>query len=263
MECSTARKVLYSSQVLHGDKPAPVETESEDARLHLEQCAACRQFFVAERGLSAVLRQHAPREAASSTLREQVLSRIAEEQQKAKRPTRWSFLRRRSALLVLALFLLAGLIFAGLWLRSRHTQESEQLASILVDDHARYQSAATEVTSSEPEVVNAWFRDRVRFSVQPPHLADSSLVGGRLCNLRGHPAALVVYRKPQSMISLFVLDGSDIELPKEHLIALEERPCFVTAERGYNVVMWKQRGLLYALVSDLRSADLLQLSTQF
>jgi hypothetical protein len=81
--------------------------------------------------------------------------------------------------------------------------------------------------------------------------------------LRGHPAALVFYRKPQNMISLFVLDGHDIELPKEHLIALEERPCFVTAERGYNVVMWKQRGLLYALVSDIRSADLLQLSTQF
>jgi len=263
MECSTARKVLYSSQVLHGDKPAPVETESKDARLHLEQCAACQQFFAAEKSLTALLRKHAPREAAPSNLREQVLSRIAEEQQKAKRPTRWSFLRRRSAIFALALFLLVGLIFAGLWLRSRHSQESEQLALILVEDHARYQSAATEVTSSEPEVINAWFRDRVRFSVQPPRLSDSSLVGGRLCNLRGHPAALVFYRKPQTMISLFVLDGRDIELPKEHLIALEERPCFVTAERGYNVVMWKQRGLLYALVSDLRSAELLQLSTQF
>src|SRR5216684_3086280 len=263
MECSTARKVLYTSQVLHGDGPAPVETESKDARLHLEQCAACRQFFAAEKSLSALLRKHAPREAASSTLREQVLSRIAEEQQKAKRPIRWSFLRRRSAILLFAVFLLSGLLVASLWLRSRHTQESEQLASILVDDHARYQSATTEVTSSEPEVINVWFRDRVRFSVQPPRLPDSSLVGGRLCNLRGHPAALVVYRKPQNMISLFVLDGSDIELPREHLIALEERPCFVATERGYNVVMWKQRGLLYALVSDIHSADLLQLSTQF
>ena len=263
MECGTARKLLYSSQVLHGDKLAPVETETKDARLHLEQCAACQQFFVAEKGLSALLRKHAPGEAASSTLREQVLSRVAEEQERARRPARWSFIRRRSAILVLALFLLVGLIFAGLWLRSRHTQESEQLASILVDDHARYQSATTEVTSSEPEVINAWFRDRVRFSVQPPRLADSSLVGGRLCNLRGHPAALVVYRKPQNMISLFVLDGRDIELPREHLIALDERPCFVATERGYNVVMWKERGLLYALVSDLRSADLLQLSTQF
>src|SRR5260370_28746660 len=136
MECSTARKVLYNSQVLHGDKPAPVETETKDARLHLEQCAACRQFFVAEKSLAALLRKHAPGEIASSTLREQVLSPIAEEQQMAKRPTRWSVLRRRSALIVLALFLLFALIFAGLWLRSRHTQESDQLASILVDDHA-------------------------------------------------------------------------------------------------------------------------------
>jgi anti-sigma factor RsiW len=260
MECGTARKLLYSSQVLHGDKPAPVETDTKDARLHLEQCDACQQFFAAEKSLSALLRKHTPREAASSTLREQVLSRIAEEQQ---RGTRWSFLRRRSAVFLFAVLLLAGLLFAGLWLRFRHTQESEQLASILVDDHARYQSASTEVTSTEPEVINAWFRDRVRFSVQPPRLPDSTLIGGRLCNLRGHPAALVVYRKPQNMISLFVLDGSDIELPREHLIAIDERPCFVATERGYNVVMWKERGLLYALVSDLRSADLLQLSTQF
>src|SRR5574341_686799 len=263
MECGTARRLLYSSQVLHGDKLEPVETETKDARLHAEQCAACRQFFAAEKSLSALLRKHAPREAASSILREQVLGRIAEEQEKARQPSRWSFLHRRSAMLVLALFLLVGLLFAGLWLRSRHTQESEQLASILVDDHVRYQSAATEVTSTEPEVINAWFRDRVRFSVQPPRLADSSLVGGRLCNLQGHPAALVFYRRPQSMISLFVLDGSGIEMPREHLIALDERPCFVATERGYNVVMWKERGLLYALVSDIRSADLLQLSTQF
>ena len=260
MECGVARKVLYGSQVLHGDKPAPVETDTKDARLHLEQCDACQQFFAAEKSLSALLRKHAPRENASSTLREQVLSRIAEEQQ---RGTRWSFLRRRSPLFLLALFLLVGLLFAGLWLRSRHTQESEQLASILVDDHARYQTVTTEVTSSEPEVINAWFRNRVRFSVQSPRLADSSLVGGRLCNLRGHPAALVVYRKPKNMISLFVLDGSDIELPREHLIAIDERPCFVATKRGYNVVMWKERGLLYALVSDIRSAELLQLSTQF
>src|SRR6266852_2261471 len=117
MECSTARKVLYNSQVLHGDKPAPVETESKDARLHLEQCATCRQFFAAEKSLAALLRKHAPRETLSSALREQVLSRIAEEQQKAKRPARWSFLRRRSAVLLFAVFLLAGLWVTGLWLR--------------------------------------------------------------------------------------------------------------------------------------------------
>ena len=263
MECGTARKLLYNSQVLHGDRLEPVENEITDARPHAELCAACQQFFVAEKNLSALLRKHTPREAVSSTLREQVLGRIAEEQEKGRRPSRWSFLHRRRAILVLALLILVGSLFAGLWLRSRHTRESDQLASILVEDHARYQSATTEVTSTEPEVINAWFRDRVRFPVQPPRLSDSSLVGGRLCNLQGHPAALVVYRKPQSMISLFVLDGSDIELPREHLIAVDERPCFIATERGYNVVMWKQRGLLYALVSDIRSADLLQLSTQF
>ena len=75
MECGIARKILFSSQVLHGDKLAPVETETKDARLHLEQCAACQQFFAAEKELSGVLQERCPREAASSILREQVLSR--------------------------------------------------------------------------------------------------------------------------------------------------------------------------------------------
>src|SRR5713226_6893923 len=123
MECGRARKLLYSSQVLHGGKLAPVEAETKDARLHLEQCASCQQVFAAEKRLSALLRQHAPGEVASSTLREQVLSRIAEELEKARRPARWSFLRRRNAIFLLAVFLLPGLLFAGLWLRSRHTQE--------------------------------------------------------------------------------------------------------------------------------------------
>src|SRR5712692_1571399 len=104
MECGVARKLLYSSQVLHGDKPAPVEAETKDARQHLEQCVACQQFFAAEKSLSALLRQHAPVEAASSTLREQILSWIGEEQQKAQRPTLWSFLRRRRAILLFAVF---------------------------------------------------------------------------------------------------------------------------------------------------------------
>jgi len=263
MECGAARKLLYSSQVLHGEKLAPAATETKEARLHLERCAVCWQFFAAEKELSDALRKRLPREGASSNLREQVLSRIAEERGNSKRPSRWRFVRRQAVILGLLVFLLVGLLSAALWLRSRHIEKSEQLASILVDDHARYQSTTTEVTSSEPEVINSWFRDRVRFSVQPPRLPDSSLVGGRLCNLQGRPAALISYRKPQSAISLFILDGRDIELPKEHLIALDERPCFVTTERGYNVVMWKQRGLLYVLVSDIRSADLLQLSTRF
>jgi anti-sigma factor RsiW len=261
MQCVQVRKLLYSSQVLHSDKPAPVEAETKDAVLHLERCTACRQFFAVESELSQALRKRGPREAASSALREQVLSRIAAEREQAKRPSRWRLAHRRAVVLGLLVCLLGSLLTAAFWLRSRHAPESEQLASILVDDHARYQSP--QVTSSDPGTVCAWFRGRIGFAVIPPRLSDTSMVGGRLCNLRGRPAALVVYRRSENVVSLFMLDGQDLELPREHLVILDERTCFVTSERGYSVVMWKQRGLLYGLISDMRGADLLQLSNQF
>jgi hypothetical protein len=54
-----------------------------------------------------------------------------------------------------------------------------------------------------------------------------------------------------------------VELPESKLIALEGKRCLVAAQKGYTAVLWKERGLLYGLVSDLRSAELLQLAAQF
>src|SRR5262249_22618608 len=134
--------------------------------------------------------------------------------------------------------------------------------SILIDDHA-HSLPVTEIASSDAGVVQAWFQERLGFAFRLPPLRDPSLQGGRLCNLQGRPAALVIYRRPQSQASLFVLDGSDVELADAQLIALDGKRCLVDARKGYNAVLWKERGLLYGLVSDIRGAELLQMAAQF
>jgi anti-sigma factor RsiW len=111
--------------------------------------------------------------------------------------------------------------------------------------------------------VQKWVREHVGFSFRLPPTPDPRLIGGRLCYLKGQRAALIVYQHPQSKVSLFILDGRDIELPEDQLITLDGKRCLLKAEKGYNAVLWKERGLLYGLVSDAPSADLLQLAAKF
>lgn len=167
--------------------------------------------------------------------------------------------------LVLALVgLAAAMLAGGLWLGTRHAGvASQQFASILIDDHVHSLPGVTEIASSDPNVVQSWFRGKVDFAFNLPATRQSSLLGGRLCNLRGRRAALILYQHPDSRLSLFILDGSDIRLPEDRLVPLDGKRCLVDSVKGYNVVLWKERGLLHGLVSDIRSPDLLQLAAQF
>jgi len=165
MECGVARKILYSSQVLHGDKPAPVETETKDARRASEQCGVCQQFFAKEKSCQHCCGQTRSEEAASSTLREQVLVKsLKSNRKRAANSMVLSSQAERD-------FPLRGFPSGRIVIRGSVVTLNAMLKNrtVGIDSgrrHVRYQSATTEVTSSEPQVINAWFRDRVRFSVQ-------------------------------------------------------------------------------------------------
>jgi len=263
MKCGTARKQLYLlRQPSAASIVSPVEAEVAQAEAHVAGCAACQEFFAAEERLKALLRTRAPREKASATLREQVFSRIGE---RPARPSHWLRpLRRRNLALAVTGLMIVVLLAVGLWFSHRRTQiMSPQIASILIEDHAHNLPGATQIASSDHLVVQSWFQGQVDFSFRLPPINDPSLIGGRLCYLQGRRAALVLYQHPQSKVSLFILDGSDVELPETGVIALDGKRCLVDTRKGYNAVLWKERGLLYGLVSDLRSAELLQMAAQF
>lgn len=269
MQCGEAKKHLYLLRLARqsGSEPAvfPRAAEALQAEAHLSHCPDCREFLAAEERMKKLVQTHAPRESASATLREQVFARIAQERERSVKAARWrGLLRRRSLALALLSFVLIVALVGGLWLKGRRTPiMTPPIASVLIEDHAHSLPVVTEVASSDNGVVQSWFQGRVGFSFRLPPLNDSGLVGGRLCNLQGRRAALVIYQQPQSRVSLFILDGRDVEWPESNLIALDGKRCLVEAQQGYNAVLWKERGLLYGLVSDLRSADLLQLAARF
>lgn len=269
MQCDIARKHLYLQQRPEAEGTVfPISAEASQAIAHLTHCADCREFFAAEERLRAFLQTRAPREKAPAALRERLLARVAEERElytgNSRGEARWfGPLGHRGLILGLAALLVITLAAGSLWLIERRAGvKTQQITSILIDDHAHSVFGA-EIASSDAGVVQAWFQERLGFALRLPSLRDPSLQGGRLCSLQGRPAALVIYQRPQCRVSLFVLDGSDVQLPDAQLIALDGKRCLVDARKGYNAVLWKERGLLYGLVSDLRSAELLQMAAQF
>lgn len=260
MRCGAARKHLYVLGEAHlEDAARPVPADAAHARAHLAQCAACRDFFAAERQLKNLLKERAAGDQASTALRERILSGIASQQARGRghrARTRWLMAGLAGMLVLLALV-------GGLWLQGRRDTVLQRLTALLVEDHSHNLSRHVEFPASDHAEVQSWFRGKVDFAFRLPASRDTSLIGGRLCNLQGRRAALIQYRHLQSPVSLFIFDGSDLDLPDDQLIALDGRRCLVEARKGYNVVVWKDRDLIYGFVSDLRSADLLQLTAEF
>jgi len=267
MRCATARKYLYGLKVSAGAEPIRqlVQAELIEAEAHLAGCLACQGFFAAELRWKRLLKAKLPPEKAPASLREKVLFLIAQERGQSTRGEYWirAIKRRRLGPGLIGL-LLAAMLVGGLWLNGRRARvASRQFAPILIDDHAHSLPGATEIASSDPRVVQSWFQGRVDFAFMLPPTRQASLLGGRLCNLQGRRAALIFYQHPQSRLSLFIFDGSDIELPEKQLVPLDGKRCLIESQKGYNVVQWKERGLLYGLVSDLGGPEMLQLARQF
>lgn len=267
MRCGTARKQLYLRERSgSGEVIFPSEAEVVHAQAHVAGCGECRAFFASDERLRDLVKSRAIREQAPTSLRESLLARVAQERKASRgRRRRFSFMRLRNpAIAVAAVIAIAILVVVTLWLSHRRPVVlPDQLATMLIDDHAHSLPDQADVASASHEVVQSWFEGRLDFSLQLPATTDRALIGGRLCNLQGRRAALIFYREPKNRTSLFVLDGSDIVLPESQLVGIDGKNCMIDSRKGYNAVIWKERGLLYGLVSDARSADLLQLAAQF
>jgi anti-sigma factor RsiW len=105
-----------------------------------------------------------------------------------------------------------------------------------------------DVPSSDQHTVKPWFNGKASLSPPVPNLADQGfpLVGGRLDYVEDQTAAVLIYRRNQHVINLFVWKD-----PK----ALEQAP-YVGERNGYSLETWTKAGLRFAAVSDVALADL-------
>jgi anti-sigma factor RsiW len=129
-----------------------------------------------------------------------------------------------------------------------------------VNDHLRVLSSQRplEIESGGLHQVKPWFEGRLDFApiVSFEGDADFPLKGGAVGYFLDRKAAVLVYAHRLHPISLFVFRAGGLHWPAKDGSAL------TTEERGFNVVMWRQSSLGYALVSDVDRRELASLAAK-
>lgn len=253
MDCGKAREQIYRYGGRH-TASAPSPSELLHAKDHVDQCAVCKEFFASEDGIKALVRDRIAGEPATAELRERVLSRIAEQRRVRHKTKKW--------LGLIAAFVALVLVVTTFWNKSG-PKPAVAVPDFLIEEHVHNLGGPIDISSAETNAIESWLRQRVDFSFHLPALSDPAIAGGRICQVRGRRAALVHYEFRQNKASLFILDGRGLDLPESRLIPLDGKRCLVESAKGYNVVSWKERGLLYGLVSDANSAELLRMAASF
>jgi len=124
-----------------------------------------------------------------------------------------------------------------------------------------------EVGGTDDEI-RAWMRGKVSVPVRPPtiHLVRLSsqprLIGARVSHLQARDAGQIIYRVGSSQVTVYVFDPSGMEVTAapgqgSSSRVVDGRDVYLTERSGYSVALYRDRGVGYALASDLDEDALL------
>ena len=256
------RLALYLDGELQRDERATVEA-------HLSECESCASIFARELSFLNAVRESGPLHVASPELRakvQEVLSQGSTE--RTQFPASARVVRsqsRASWLAAIAAGLLVVLLPIVVW---RIVKEPEppsntrpsSFALMAANAHLRHMRGQLplEMESTSPQDVSAWFANKVDFSVKLPNYQESSgqeklytLEGARLVGFEKDYAAYVAYRMKDRPITLVITSDSVAKPSGGEEIAAGKLMFHYNAIDGLKVLTWSDRGLTYALVSDL------------
>lgn len=238
---------MYLDDELQGTERAAVEA-------HLSECESCAGIFSREQNFLKTVREGGQLYVAPPELRARV--------QQALNPRRSS---RFSWMVAAAAVLLVLLLPVIVWRVVKQGNQPEKgpaggFALMAADTHLRHVRGQLplEVESVSPQDISSWFGNKVNFSVKLPNYQESSgqeklyvLEGARLVNFQNEYAAYVAYQMKERPISLVITSASAVEPTGGEVIATRGLVFHYNAIDGLKVLTWKDRGLTYALVSDL------------
>ncbi|HSF24631.1 MAG TPA: zf-HC2 domain-containing protein [Blastocatellia bacterium] len=244
---------------------------------HLKSCKPCANLVAGERRFLEFVRQSRPLYSAPPELRaraEEVVSVTAAPdsapaelrrrvQDSITRATHGTFHvnTRRGAFALAAA--ITVVILAGLWITSGREPKPNppsEFAMMAVDTHVRHLRGQLpfEIASSSPEAISGWFAGKVPFGVKLPTYQESSgqdklysLEGARLVGFKNDYAAYVAYQMSKRPISLVVTSDTVATPSGGEGIVSNGLMFHYDSIDGLKVISWSDKGLTYALVSDL------------
>jgi len=140
------------------------------------------------------------------------------------------------------------------------TAQTSSFALMAAETHLRHMRGQLplEMESRSPQDISGWFSNKVNFSVRLPNYQESSgqeklytLEGARLVGYQDDYAAYVAYQMADRHISLVITSDSVAKPSGGEEIAARGLTFHYNAIDGLKVLTWSDRGLTYALVSDL------------
>ena len=112
------------------------------------------------------------------------------------------------------------------------------------------------------EQVKKWYADKVDFPVRVPQLckqAACTLRGGRLASIGDKQAAYLVYDVNGDKVSVFIFDASDLPIETRRKTVIDNREVYFDQEHGYNVALFRDRGVGYAIASDMDQEQMVKM----
>jgi anti-sigma factor RsiW len=267
-----ARLYLYLDDELQGSERSTFE-------MHLHNCRACRLLVENEQLFLDAIRRSQPLRAASPELRARVEQLITDRPVIVRAPPRlkrrireslWQLSSKRprtiSGWQTVAVAAMAILILpVVIWRITRYGDDSRlrrpsNFAVMAADTHLRHARGQLplEVVSDTPWQISHWFADKVKFSVKLPNYQESSgqeklyeLEGARLVGYKDDYAAYVAYEMRNRPISLVITSDAAAQPSGGEEIKARGLIFHYDTIHGLKVITWSDRGLTYALVSDL------------
>ncbi|AGW89091.1 MULTISPECIES: anti-sigma factor family protein [Cupriavidus] len=236
---------------------------AESLRLeqHLAQCAACSAELGRLRALRTAVREGATYHRANPALRARIAAALpaaglpAGGEASRRRWLEW-FAWRPAVNAGLAALTVASMAF-GLTLFMLRDSPQDALAREVVSSHVRALIAdhAVDVASTDRHTVKPWFNGRLDYAPPVHDMAAEGfpLVGGRLDYIHGQRVAVLVYRRNQHPIDVFVLRGAGT---REAALDLDG----TLTRQGYQIAHWQAGGMDYWAVTDASGADLQRFS---
>jgi anti-sigma factor (TIGR02949 family) len=274
--CDAFRRHIspYLDGELLGDDRAEFEA-------HVRACAACREELERERGVVEDIQKALPLYQAPPELRQRI-ERLAGAARPAAVPAAARPWRSFGHPLVLAASLVACVLAGAALLREPTPSGARDgapasadrggrvvgrpagaFAALAVDTHLRHERGQLplEVRSETPAEVSRFFEGRVPFHltlpdypVGPGETKPYRLVGGRLVAFDGDYAAYVAYHMDDRPISLLVTAADRVRPEGGEAVVSGGLTFHIESVAGLKVITWTDKGLTYALASDLAVA---------
>lgn len=212
---------------------------------HLTSCLACAESHGQRVAMRSALRASSLRHVAPSGLRQSILRGVERSAQpeSTSRSLRWW-----QALVLSGSTAVFG-VLGGWWLAQPRALET--LPEFAVAQHVASLTLAgprIDVVSSDRHVVRPWFQGRLEFAPMVRDLSAQGfdLLGARLDRIGDRQAVAVVYRLHGHIINVFSWRrrGDSAETERDATI------------RGFNVIIWSDRDMGFAAVSDTDSGEL-------